>query len=93
MTSPNGSRFERAPVPRFEFRIVSVNCGALGIVFDCAERHPSGADIVMLRAERLELSASSPLRGDRMIHSTSELPQSIELPQLAAVPIVKVNLT
>ena len=36
-------------------------------------RHPSGAGIVVLRAERLELSAKSPSRSERMIHSASEL--------------------
>jgi ribosomal protein S27E len=45
MTSMKASQLERAPVPRSEFRIVCINCDALGIVFDCPENAPPSTPI------------------------------------------------
>ena len=39
------TRFEHTTVPRREFRIVCINCDALGIVFDCAENAPPSTPI------------------------------------------------
>jgi ribosomal protein S27E len=45
MTSMKASQLERPSVQRAEFRIVCVNCDALGIVFDCTEDAPAWTPI------------------------------------------------
>jgi ribosomal protein S27E len=45
MTSMKASQLERPPVPRAEFRIICINCDALGIVFDCTKDAPASTPI------------------------------------------------
>jgi ribosomal protein S27E len=45
MTRRKISQLTRAPDARLGFRIVCINCDALGIVFDCPEGAPSSTQI------------------------------------------------
>jgi hypothetical protein len=45
MTSVKVSQFEHAPFQKTEFRIVCMNCDAVGVVFDCAENAPPSTPI------------------------------------------------
>jgi ribosomal protein S27E len=45
MTTRKASQIERAPDPQSGFRIVCINCDALGIVFDCPEGAPLSTQI------------------------------------------------
>ena len=48
MTSRKVSQLEHAPDPRPGFKIVCINCDALGIVFDCTEDSPPST-LIMCR--------------------------------------------
>jgi ribosomal protein S27E len=45
MTVSKAVRLTNAPGPHRDFRIVCINCDALGIVFDCPEGAPSSTEI------------------------------------------------
>jgi len=45
MTMSKTARIPPTPNPRSDFRIVCINCDALGIVFDCPEGAPSTTQI------------------------------------------------
>jgi ribosomal protein S27E len=45
MPISKAARITHTPTPRPDFRIVCINCDALGIVFDCPEGAPSSTQI------------------------------------------------
>jgi ribosomal protein S27E len=45
MTVSKAARLAHRPGPRPDFRIVCINCDALGIVFDCPEGAPPSTQI------------------------------------------------